>query len=288
MSITIANRKPNQRKIAPVRVAKKIEVEQRGLLRAMMEPLTTNVTEVIKLLGENPDPRQAINALKALRIQWGGIFGSKAQVLGERWAKSVSYASKRRLEQSLQRAIGIDAAMIFDSPAVHDMVLWSADEAARLIANIPEDYIGRVSQAVVQSIRQQPFENGRSLIQELMHIGGYTKERAALIARDQTSKMNAVINEARQLSIGIEEYIWRTSEDQRVVGNPSGLYPVGNAKHGNHYERNGKIFRWDKPPSDGHAGYPIGCRCISIPVVDRSLLKGNDQTGYGLSTSPRR
>ena len=97
--------------------------------------------------------------------------------------------------------------------------------------------------------------------------------RARLIARDQTSKMNVAINMARQTSIGIEEYIWRTAKDRRVVGTPGGLWPEGNAMHGNHYKREGKTYRWDNPPHDGHPGWPINCRCYPEPVLDPDKLR---------------
>ena len=88
-----------------------------------------------------------------------------------------------------------------------------------------------------------------------------------LIARDQTSKINTAVNQARQTEIGIEEYIWRTCKDSRVVGAPGGKWPEGNATHGNHYKREGVKYRWDTPPYDGHPGYAINCRCYPEPVI---------------------
>jgi SPP1 gp7 family putative phage head morphogenesis protein len=35
-----------------------------------------------------------------------------------------------------------------------------------------------------------------------------------------------------------------------------------------HADRQGLIFRWDKPPSDGHPGMAIRCRCVADPVID--------------------
>lgn len=58
---------------------------------------------------------------------------------------------------------------------------------------------------------------------------------------------------------GIEEYIWRTAGDNRV--RPA------------HILRNGKKFKWDRPPLDGHPGMAIRCRCVAIPVIDLDNLK---------------
>ena len=56
------------------------------------------------------------------------------------------------------------------------------------------------------------------------------------------------------------------------MGNPGGLYPEGNAVHGNHWEREGQEFRWDQPPEDGHPGQPIECRCSAEPIIDLEEL----------------
>ena len=177
------------------------------------------------------------------------------------------------------KALGIDMAMILDAPDVAVSVRLASMEAADLIRKIPTDYIGRISRAVYQSMRQQPFPEGRTLEEEIRLIGGFAEERARVIARDQTSKMNTNINQIRQTALGIQEYIWRTSEDSRVVGAPGGKYPEGNAMHGNHYVRNGKIFRWDEPPDDGHPGWPLQCRCVALGIVDRSQLREVAQVG---------
>ena len=57
-----------------------------------------------------------------------------------------------------------------------------------------------------------------------------------------------------QRSAGIKEYRWQTMMDDRVR-------PL-------HADRQGLIFRWDKPPSDGHPGMAIRCRCVADPVID--------------------
>jgi hypothetical protein len=66
---------------------------------------------------------------------------------------------------------------------------------------------------------------------------------------------------------GVSRYVWLTMKDNRVVGNPVGLYPVGTADHGDHWERDGKVFSWSEPPHDGHPGEAYGCRCQAIPLM---------------------
>jgi SPP1 gp7 family putative phage head morphogenesis protein len=83
-----------------------------------------------------------------------------------------------------------------------------------------------------------------------------TESRASLIARDQVSKLNGQLTELRQLDIGIDEYRWNTSMDERV--RPS------------HAEHEGKIFKWSEPPEEtGHPGEDYQCRCWAEPIMDK-------------------
>ena len=78
--------------------------------------------------------------------------------------------------------------------------------------------------------------------------------RAALIARDQTSKLTSDLNELRQTQAGVEEYDWSTSRDERV--------------RKSHREKEGRRFRWDNPPADtGNPGDDVLCRCVGIGVI---------------------
>lgn len=90
----------------------------------------------------------------------------------------------------------------------------------------------------------------RKAIQERFEVG---RSKAALLARDQTLTLNAQLARTRQQNVGIVEYIWTTSGDERV--------------RPEHEERDGKVFRWDTPPEDGHPGEPIQCRCTAFPVL---------------------
>ena len=263
-SVLVLNAK-RTRKLPGVRSPKPVEVRARRAIDSLMAPMLADVAARLSGLDSMTRIADVILALREAQEVWERAFSWKAEGLAGRWA--------------LGRALGIDMAMILDAPDVAVSVRLASMEAADLIRKIPTDYIGRISRAVYQSMRQQPFPEGRTLAEEIRLIGGFAEERAQVIARDQTSKMNTNINQIRQTALGIQEYIWRTSEDSRVVGAPGGKYPQGNAMHGNHYVRNGKIFRWDEPPDDGHPGWPLQCRCVALGIVDRSQLREVAQVG---------
>ncbi len=93
---------------------------------------------------------------------------------------------------------------------------------------------------------------------------GVSKSRAKLIARDQTLKYNASVQEAQASAAGITEYTWSTSKDAAVR-------PM-------HKALEGKRFRYDDPPvtnEDGdhnNPGEDYNCRCVAIPFI--SLFEG--------------
>ncbi|MFH4293788.1 minor capsid protein, partial [Acinetobacter baumannii] len=89
------------------------------------------------------------------------------------------------------------------------------------------------------------------LAKAIKQLGLSTDYRARLIASDQMGKINGQINQARQLSMGVETYTWQTAKDERV--------------RPDHQYKQGKTFRWDSPPDGGHPGQPIRCRCTALP-----------------------
>jgi SPP1 gp7 family putative phage head morphogenesis protein len=77
-----------------------------------------------------------------------------------------------------------------------------------------------------------------------------SKSRAILIARDQTTKLHAALDKARQTAARVKSYCRSTSQDERV--RPS------------HAELDGKTLSWDDPPvvddEVANPGEPIQCR----------------------------
>lgn len=86
-----------------------------------------------------------------------------------------------------------------------------------------------------------------------------SRAKANLLARDQVLKLNAKITQERQTAAGITEYIWTTSNDERV--------------RETHDELDGETFSWDDPPvtneagDRNHPGEDYQCRCVAFPVL---------------------
>lgn len=137
-----------------------------------------------------------------------------------------------------------------------------AIEQADRIKSMDTDYFDRVRQMTIEAVAEgKSTAELRKQLQEQLEI---TRSQAQFIARDSTGTLNGLITEKRQTELGVTQYRWRTSKDIRVRGNPGGLYPKAVPSH---FDREGVIFDWNDPPSDGHPGVPFNCRCTAEPVL---------------------
>jgi SPP1 gp7 family putative phage head morphogenesis protein len=104
----------------------------------------------------------------------------------------------------------------------------------------------------------------QELAEQLGQTGQVTASRALLIARTETAKANAAINQARAQKYGSTGYTWHNSGDGAV--RPSHLRLKGRPLQG-------QFFRWDAPPTldDGMTGHPgefPNCRCFAEPYFE--------------------
>ena len=186
--------------------------------------------------------------------------------ISDQFINRLSAIQKQRVERSIARAFGVDVASIIDTPQVQEELELARIANERFITSANERYWSRTIQAVDSAFRGQTFPEG-SLVNHLRAVSGISRRDAKRLARDQTAKLTTDLNRIRQEAAGINSYIWRDSRDERVVGNPGGRYPRGSNAHRDHWSRNGKEFRWDSPPPDGHPGQAIQCRCTAEPVI---------------------
>ncbi|WP_169753510.1 phage minor head protein [Campylobacter mucosalis] len=83
-----------------------------------------------------------------------------------------------------------------------------------LINSIKQELLTDIESAVRKNyLESGHVKNLSSLIEQRASV---SKNRARLIARDQTAKLNADLTKERQQGLGINCYIWRTNQDERV------------------------------------------------------------------------
>jgi SPP1 gp7 family putative phage head morphogenesis protein len=128
-------------------------------------------------------------------------------------------------------------------------------ENVSLIKSIPDQHLAKVAAAVKRAI--DTGTRAKDLAAEIQRIHGVTDRRAMVIARDQISKHNGALARVRQQGAGFSHYQWSTARDERV--RPT------------HMRHEGQVFAWSAPPSTGHPGEDIMCRCAAVPVLEEDL-----------------
>ena len=88
-------------------------------------------------------------------------------------------------------------------------------------------------------------------VAELARVATKRVRGVVASARATVLQLGGTVNRTVQVAVGVEQYIWRTQRDDRV--------------RPEHAARDGRKFQWDSPPSDGHPGAAINCRCVAIP-----------------------
>lgn len=175
---------------------------------------------------------------------------AEASVIG----LEIARYNKRQFDRINNSVFGID--IFIDQPWLQDQLKLFSSQNTQLIRSLPAQELDQVAQIIERGL--QEGSRFHSMTQSIQERFGIAKRRARLIARDQTSKLNASLTRLRQQELGVEEYIWQTAGDERV--RPT------------HRAHDGKKFRWDNPPKDtGHPSTDINCRCVAIPVLDGLL-----------------
>lgn len=141
---------------------------------------------------------------------------------------------------------------------------------AELIKSIPQS----LSKDVTDYIAKESFKGRRAteIAKDLQkEIPGMLESKAKLIARTEVSKTSTSLTKARSESMGINWYIWRSCEDQRV--------------RSSHSHMDGVLVNWNNTPSPEkligikstlghyHAGMCPNCRCYPEVVVSLNLVK---------------
>lgn len=169
-------------------------------------------------------------------------------------AISISKFNREQLTKINENVFGID--LFTDEPYLADQLKLFSAQNSQLITSLVDHELQQVSEIVERGLQQG--ERIENISKDIAKTFGIDQRRARTIARDQTSKLNASLTRLRQMEIGVEEYIWETSNDERV--------------RATHRANAGKKFRWDTPPPiTGHPQHDINCRCVASPVLDKLL-----------------
>ena len=253
-----------------------------GLVRERIYPILDRYQPATPKTGQgfrlgDDDRGLALDAAFAsIELEFSTLEKYAARVAASRMMQA-NHANRRAFLASWSQTVGINVSSLL-SPSVMTRgrlidkdSLVSVSKAIRnnveLIKSVPRQHLDKIKVAIEKGIANG--DDSYSLKQVISEVNGQNSRRAKLIARDQLQKLNGVLVQARQQSIGVNGYIWRTSHDERV--------------RQSHKDNDGKSYQWNSPPrGTGHPGEDINCRCVAEPDLGQiipSLAPGLEKLG---------
>lgn len=247
---------------------------ERRYTTAIYRYLTKRWKEYSEMAVQMLVPRMdAVENLEPLPGQSGPALGAIISI-----AEDVDQFNEKEMEA--YRKIAVGEAFKGNETWLPDALDRWSNEQVTLISKATDDMRNSVARRIRNGVKNGLL--GKEITKQIMKdLPGISFRRAKVIARDQCSKLNAELSQRRMADAGLEMYVWSTSHDERVRGNPSGRYPNAVPSH---YIMEGKICRWDDPTvyrdekgewvkrsSDMpyvHPGQDIMCRCVALPYWD--------------------
>lgn len=258
------------------RISSEIDYQKamRSMLRALAKEVRENIIPAYRddLKRKRAEAKITIDVDMAWFARMQALAVSLTRTSTDMVERILSIEAERHTAQfasAVKRSIGIDIKSIITQEDLGDLLQVANGRNASLIKSLADDTVKKVEQAVYQNSLQG--NSVKTLRKQLVHEFGVSESRAKLIARDQMSKLNSDLTQARQTQAGVSMYEWLDSSDERV-------------RH-SHAEMDGKICKWDDPTvyraDDGswkkrssiggvelHPGQDINCRCNAIGVVE--------------------
>jgi SPP1 gp7 family putative phage head morphogenesis protein len=181
------------------------------------------------------------------------VVNTEVPVKAEKIARSVNKFNKRQAAA----VFNLDESFIPDYEldfAIHTFV----NRNVRLVKGLSQEVSRKLEQRIESCVHKG--YNAQQIEKSIRYGLGVDKgvfktikTRMALIAVDQVGKLDGQLTQLRQELLGIKEYYWRGMLDSR--------------ERPCHKDREGKVYKWSKPPKDGHPGQPIRCRCKAQPKI---------------------
>ena len=169
-------------------------------------------------------------------------------------------ASIEKLVNASYKRQGLEFSIMGRSEIVEKTIFKSYSSILDLIVSIPSEIVGAYKQELLNGVGDF---NRERIAQIAENIGGVSRRKAELIARDQTHKATTNYAMARASSLGFDYYVWDTSHDERV-----------STGKGGHKQLQGRIYRYDKDTAIvdsygnvGHCGSRVNCRCSPLVLM---------------------
>ncbi|EKA7106842.1 hypothetical protein OL205_000747 [Salmonella enterica] len=267
-------RRPRRRKMRPPTPSKRAEVWYRdrltefidGMVRAFIDelgkPTLTDATDTT--------PLSITSRLAAVMQRLSSISISEvAARLSAGFVARANLQNKEQTQRTFSQAFGIDLTGMLGDGAIKPEMEKAVNDNVDRITSIHTNFIHDIGAAIFDNMK----DGGRheNLIDLIKERGEVTRNRARFIARDQTSKLNADLTEARNVALGLDLYEWGGTGDER--------------ERDTHFVLNHMLCKYSDPTvySDdggktwkkrstigafiGKPGEDYQCRCLALPYV---------------------
>ena len=188
--------------------------------------------------------------------------------LAKKFATQTATYQRIQLGRQVKAALGVDP--LFKDKKLAAMSDHFVAENVARIRTIPTRLHDDVEQVVSRAMSNG--ELMEDIADDIERGFSVAESDARRIARDQIGKYYGQVNAARQKSIGISRFIWRTAGDERVREEHDAAEK----------ESEQEPYSFDDPPDVGDdegvlPGEPIQCRCTAEPVFSDVGLEDDDQ-----------
>lgn len=157
----------------------------------------------------------------------------------------------------------------YDGRALVDR--WSRDAAKRIVS-VRNEVAEGLRRDVVAALETDlaPAElAARWRRQGIPVLFGTLEGRTKVIAQNQLATLHAQVQSERARAVGVESFVWRTQQDDRV--------------RDEHQALEGTQHAYADPPSEGLPGTPINCRCWAESLITEDIAAA---FGFGIGGAP--
>lgn len=238
----------------PVRPLRKHERSyERDIKRLVLAPLRARL--MIPIARAEVLREELINEINSTYNEYSREeLRNRPNDVAEAHINEVNVYQRAALVASFRSSLGVDVNPFLMDAQTQVVLQMRIRENVELIKSVPAKFHDELIVKMTETIEKHGFDQ-QQITKTLNNRFAVAGNRAKLIARDQVSKTIGSLTRVRNQQIGIQEYEWVTSHDERV--------------RSSHAMLSGTRHRWDTPPPEtGHPGHSIQCRCVARPIIE--------------------
>lgn len=242
-----------------------IQARYRAELNRLLRSCRNDVLALVRQHWEKPAPVEAVRIaldapplaelIDALMVRWMTKLTDLPRKIAREFVGQTVFDYDRKMQGALRKAGFTVNLQLTDY--TKQAMRGAVGVNVGLIKSIPMEYLVNVQKYVNEAV-DAGFDLA-TLTNNLDHAYHIGRNRAKLIARDQSNKVHATMEQARRIELGITKAIWQHSA-------------AAKEPRKSHVAANGKEFDVDKGLYlDGEwvlPGQAINCGCTSRAVIE--------------------